>query len=71
MGGLASLSGEDLSHSWSFFVTHFASVAGTLRFDRALDLAAGIGRVTDGFLRHFFNHIDLVETGAVLEEDVG
>lgn len=45
-------------------VTTLASVgqgAQRARFERALDLGAGIGRVTDAVLRHCCRHVDLVE----------
>jgi len=38
-----------------------ATARGGKRFARALDLGAGIGRVTDGVLRHHCRHVDLVE----------
>mmetsp|Transcript_7738 Transcript_7738/g.20479 ORF Transcript_7738/g.20479 Transcript_7738/m.20479 type:complete len:289 (-) Transcript_7738:641-1507(-) len=66
LGGLGSLSESDLSASRNFLAEAFggSGAGGILRYDRALDVGAGIGRVTFGLLAPLFDKVDMLESDA-------
>mmetsp|Transcript_7147 Transcript_7147/g.12853 ORF Transcript_7147/g.12853 Transcript_7147/m.12853 type:complete len:267 (-) Transcript_7147:1293-2093(-) len=58
LGGLGSLTDSDLNSSREFLLNTFP----TLNFHRALDVGAGIGRITFGLLIPLFDTVDMLES---------
>merc|ERR1712232_229760 len=60
LGGYPEANGPDLRES-KRFLRLLKTIKSPPDYGTALDCGAGIGRVTDGLLLHFFKKVDLVE----------
>ncbi len=61
LGGFGHVSGTDVAGSRRFLEARVKPLIPALRFLRAVDVGAGIGRVTKHLLLPMFEHVDLLE----------
>jgi protein N-terminal methyltransferase len=70
LGGATHLHAPDEAHS-NVILKELKTSRPQMGWDRALDVAAGVGRVTDSVLRHHFAKTDLVDVAPRLLEAAG
>jgi protein N-terminal methyltransferase len=66
LGGLTYLNTLDVKNSKSLL--NALKAKGNRRFSLAIDVACGIGRVTDEVLSHYFEKVDLLEQNPLFIE---